>query len=184
MRNRAASDYSEASARLCRWGQVRAALQRVPCSGGGLANKLPIRRDSLCHNFEEPPDDKPINEAFAESLIGRVRTMDIRDSDGLEPAESELLRGDPTLAGLLAQFLERLPDRLGALEQALHAADFESLRQAAHQLKGSGGGYGFPQITKLAAAVERHARCEALDECADALANLRRICEQVIAESD
>ena len=36
----------------------------------------------------------------------------------------------------------------------LAAGDFESLRLGGHSLKGSGGGYGFTQLTTIGAAIE------------------------------
>ncbi len=66
------------------------------------------------------------------------------------------------------------------MEEAVRASDFEALRRTAHQLKGSGGGYGYPILTQKAAILERHAGAAALDECLDALDELKVICDRVV----
>ena len=61
---------------------------------------------------------------------------------------------DPDLGELVEMFVEEMPDRIAALQQAFDCGDVKGLRRLAHQLKGSAGSYGFDQLTPLAAAVE------------------------------
>lgn len=65
---------------------------------------------------------------------------------------------DNDLAEIVAMFVDELPDRLEVLREALQAGDREKLGRAAHQLKGSAGSYGFPQITPFAARLEYASR--------------------------
>ena len=65
---------------------------------------------------------------------------------------------DNDLADIVAMFVDELPDRVEALREALRSGDRELLGRAAHQLKGSAGSYGFPQITPFAARLEYGAR--------------------------
>ena len=65
---------------------------------------------------------------------------------------------DTDLAEIVAMFVDELPDRVEALREALRSGDREQLGRAAHQLKGSAGSYGFPQITPFAARLEYGAR--------------------------
>ena len=74
----------------------------------------------------------------------------------LPPMVSELA-GDAELADILEIFVAELPKRIRAVEEALNAADFATVGQMAHQLKGSAGGYGFPVISEVAGILERHA---------------------------
>jgi len=61
---------------------------------------------------------------------------------------------DPDMRDLVREFACGLPGRAAALEE-LHATRMHAeLQRLAHQLKGAGGGYGFPLITELAAALE------------------------------
>ena len=74
-----------------------------------------------------------------------------------DPLESDLA-GDPELCELIQEFVAGLPAQVAAMEVALLRSDLETLRQGAHRLKGSAGGYGFGPIGELAAAVEAAVR--------------------------
>jgi len=71
------------------------------------------------------------------------------------------LAHDPDLKDLLDQFIANLPGKLTRLTDLLARNDLEELRRLVHQLKGAGGGYGFPQITEKAAAIEAQIRASA-----------------------
>lgn len=73
------------------------------------------------------------------------------------PLVSELA-DDPDMLELLELFLGELPDRMSALAEALDAQDTETVTRLAHQLKGAGGGYGYPKITDDAKRLECAAR--------------------------
>jgi len=56
-----------------------------------------------------------------------------------------------SLDELVAIFLAGFPSKVRELETALAASDTKQLDTLLHQLKGSAGGYGFIEITDLAA---------------------------------
>ncbi|MCH8967117.1 MAG: Hpt domain-containing protein [Planctomycetes bacterium] len=101
-----------------------------------------------------------------------------------EPIGSELVQEDASFADIVVQFVEGLDNRLAKMQDAIEKSDFEALRGAAHQLKGSGGGYGYPILTELAAELERFAQSEVLDDCKTALDELKNTCSCVVVESD
>ena len=65
---------------------------------------------------------------------------------------------DPDMLELIEMFVDDLPDRVEALRSAVLQEDFEAMACVAHQLKGAGGGYGFPAITENSAKVESLAK--------------------------
>lgn len=71
----------------------------------------------------------------------------------VSPVRSEMA-DDPDFAELLEMFVEGIVEKKENLLSASRAGDFETIRKTAHQLKGSGGGYGFPGITEHALALE------------------------------
>lgn len=95
---------------------------------------------------------------------------------------SDLIHEDASFAELVTQFVAGLSERVTRMEEAIQMADFNALQVAAHQLKGSGGGYGYPILTEHAAQLERHARNHALDRCVEAIEELKDICERVVVE--
>jgi signal transduction histidine kinase/CheY-like chemotaxis protein len=66
--------------------------------------------------------------------------------------------GDPEMERLLEAFVAALPRRTAVMEQCLAAGDLDGLLVAAHQLKGTAGGYGFPRLSEAAAALEAAVR--------------------------
>ena len=71
----------------------------------------------------------------------------------MEPIRSEY-ESDPDMLELVQEFAGELPDRAATLERLLAESQLEELQRLAHQLKGAGGGYGFPRITEVAASLE------------------------------
>ena len=79
-----------------------------------------------------------------------------------------------------AAFARELPARVTKLEALLNTRAFADLQTLAHQLKGAGGGYGFAQITEVAARLEQAlksgaAEPEIKDRAADLCAPLRAV---------
>ena len=64
------------------------------------------------------------------------------------------------------------------------AAHFEALRVAAHQLKGSGGGYGYPSLTERAGVLEQHAKRQSVDDCLASFEELKELCSRVVVNAE
>jgi HPt (histidine-containing phosphotransfer) domain-containing protein len=97
---------------------------------------------------------------------------------------SQLVRENPSLTGIVLEFVEGLKPRLVRMEDALRAFDFETLRIAAHQLKGSGGGFGYPLLSQKAARLEHGAKTRMLNDCLEALEELRDLCKRVVVDTN
>jgi len=99
------------------------------------------------------------------------------------PISSELATNDPMFVEAVQEFVDYLPRRLRIMERALRAADFDTLREAAHQLNGSGGACGYPILTEKARMLEQCAIDRATDECFDAYKELQEICTRIVVTS-
>ena len=95
---------------------------------------------------------------------------------------SDLVREDAAFADIVTSFVEGLDERLTKMESAINESDYDALRVAAHQLKGSGGGYGYPALTERASQIERFAQQQALSQCKVALGELQELCARVVVE--
>jgi len=105
-------------------------------------------------------------------------------SPSVAPAEPyfSTLAQDPETAELVDQFVGELPDRLAAILQSAEACDWPNVSRLAHQLKGAGGSYGFPQLGSAAGELERVARGRSSAvEVAAALEQLVSICTRARA---
>jgi len=80
---------------------------------------------------------------------------------------------DPELDELRREFLAEAAEKVREIETALESASIDRVTYLAHQLKGSGGSYGFKQISSVAAELEKTAEKAGdeakLRECAGSL---------------
>lgn len=91
---------------------------------------------------------------------------------------------DPDMTELLELFVQEIPDRLAVLEQHLEQGNWSELARFAHQLKGAGGSYGFPQLTPFAARLEQLAKQSApVEQLEAALGELVAVAEQLRARA-
>jgi PAS domain S-box-containing protein len=99
---------------------------------------------------------KPIDRARFSATVARYLGADnrVRHEVDESPIVSSLLAEEPELADLVAGFIARLPGLIEELAGAHDARDWAALKAKAHDLKAVGGGYGFPQVTEVAAKIE------------------------------
>ena len=112
--------------------------------------------------------------AAAETTAAAARAPDGAPASPLRSAVDD----DPVVQEYLPEFVAQLPAQVSAMEALLAENDLETLARHVHQLKGSGGLYGFPQITQAAAEAERRVKenepLEAVRQGVDALVRLVR----------
>ncbi len=82
---------------------------------------------------------------------------------------------DARMAQLRARFRSRAADDRERILAALGDDDLVEVRRLAHGLSGSGGVFGFPEVSEDAAAVE-----DAVDEAKPA-GEIRALCDQLLA---
>jgi HPt (histidine-containing phosphotransfer) domain-containing protein len=85
------------------------------------------------------------------------------------PTEDEMLRE------IVSEFVESIPARLEAMEEALAAEDYEELKRIVHGLKGSGGTAGFACLSEVSAELEVFALEKRGDQAAALLGELREM---------
>lgn len=62
---------------------------------------------------------------------------------------------DPDMQDLVLEYINKMELRVEKMTAAYEQGEREQLIRLAHQLKGSGGGYGFPILTTLAGELEK-----------------------------
>jgi HPt (histidine-containing phosphotransfer) domain-containing protein len=85
--------------------------------------------------------------------------------------------GVPQVARVLADYVASLPPQVARMADALAHGDRDVLRRLAHQLHGTGGSYGFPQVTALATDAESAIRQS--EKASKIAADVRRLIEMV-----
>ena len=86
---------------------------------------------------------------------------------------------DPDLRDLIPGYLKNRQKDITTIKNALKAADFGKIRVLGHSMKGSGGGYGFMQVSKIGAAVEIAAKNKDPDSIKNHLAELSDFLKRV-----
>jgi PAS domain S-box-containing protein len=94
---------------------------------------------------------KPIRR---DELLQAIRTH----SRAPAPGESIEIRVDPRLRGLVPWFKQVQRANAVTILEALDRPDFEKIRTLGHNMKGSGGAYGFQRVTEIGGAIEAAAQ--------------------------
>lgn len=81
-------------------------------------------------------------------------------AEGLHDGEPVLSRyaQDRLIGPLLVEFVKDLAPQVDALASATASADLAELGRLSHKLKGEAATYGYPELARLASAVEELAR--------------------------
>ncbi len=101
-------------------------------------------------------------------------------------AEKILVHVDKDLEALIPEFLENRRADVDAIGSAAGAEDYETVRVLGHSMKGSGGGYGFDELTEIGAGLEQAAKAKdgaairaGLDKLVDYLARVEVVYEEL-----
>jgi len=101
---------------------------------------------------------KPISKARLLAALERYVPNQAPADPAPEPQEAPSAVSPAALDDDALQYLARRRSEIQSLRALLAALDFEKIRIAGHNMKGSGGGYGFPRLTELGAAIESAAK--------------------------
>ena len=123
---------------------------------------------------------KPVNRVELIRTIMRHCGKAATAQEDVAAIESEFT-DDSDLSGLIDQFVCGLSEKVQNMQAALANGDFEGLGRLAHQLKGVGGGYGYPKLTDLAKTLEDAAKSEDREAAGLALGPLARYCQGIVA---
>ncbi len=86
---------------------------------------------------------------------------------------------DSDLKELIPGFLENRRQDARALVESVEQKDFEIIRVLGHDMKGSGGGYGFDAITDIGRSLEQAAKDENATEILNRAEELATYLERV-----
>ena len=79
---------------------------------------------------------------------------------------------DGELKEIIPWYLDNRKKDIEQITQSLEKEDYETIHRLGHSMKGSGGGYGFDQITMLGKAIEQAAKEK---NASDVIANIKML---------
>lgn len=97
---------------------------------------------------------KPIDRNDLYSILNQYLEPAKKQESNSKLLTSNLLHDEPELIDLINKFMKRLPVMQDAINQAHSEGKEEELSGLIHQMKGVGGGYGYPMLTELCARME------------------------------
>jgi CheY-like chemotaxis protein/HPt (histidine-containing phosphotransfer) domain-containing protein len=110
--------------------------------------------DAGCDEFCAKPIDFEQFFAAIDRCLGKLRTPTPAPLPSPKPAERVEVK-DESFAQLVELFVRELGEDVEALRKLFASGQLEELKRLAHQLKGSCGSYGFPELSRHAAELER-----------------------------
>lgn len=105
--------------------------------------------------------------------------------DGRSPPTSvaerpeDVARVPSDLEDLVPKYLERLKEDLARAKTALRAPDLPSIQTFGHKSAGSGGSYGFAEVSRLGREIERLAKAQQVLELSKVLDDLEAHLQRV-----
>ncbi len=76
---------------------------------------------------------------------------------------------DIDLEDLIPEYLDNRREDIAAIRGYLDTGDLNEIQRLGHSMKGSGGGYGFGQITEIGSAIEEAAIASSIPEIQEAV---------------
>ena len=116
--------------------------------------------DAGCTEYLTKPIDRRELLASCRRFLEQ-RIANAQAADNQPDTLRSTLAGDPRIARVLAGFVSRLPQRVKQLADCITNDDVAGLKEAVHNLKGAGAGYGFESLSESAARVEHALRTNA-----------------------
>lgn len=126
---------------------------------------------------------KYMNSPLPAQSSERLASSDEQASYRSAPVQSQLVN-DPDLMKIVASFIDQLPEILTEMSRTLRQGDFDELAGLAHNLKGSSGLAGYPDLACEAAKIQQIAKDHQADQLADILQDIVELCRMVGADID
>jgi hypothetical protein len=107
---------------------------------------------------------KSLDAGCTEHLTKPIKKATLLDAISRHIGGKIRVTPSPGIEGLVPNYLANVRRDMKAILAGVDSKDCKIARRLGHQLKGSGAGYGFPEITRAGAAVERAATADNGDE--------------------
>ena len=79
-------------------------------------------------------------------------------------SEENVVYVDEDLEDLIPGFIENRHKDTEKIKGFLNSEDWQEIQRLGHSMKGSGGGYGFHEVTRIGQGIEEAAKTQSKDE--------------------
>ena len=98
------------------------------------------------------------------------------------PSEKITVTLDKDLEDLIPGFLQRRREDVDSLRASLAAGEMDKVRITGHSMKGTGGGYGFDDLTRIGGDLEKAAAAADGDRITQLIGELEAYLDNVVVE--
>jgi PAS domain S-box-containing protein len=132
-----------------------AAIPIIALTANALPQDVELSAGAGCNHHLSKPVSKHKLLSAIEEFGQTIASVDAPEAASPQSIGIEMPDGlEEIVPGYLAARREELPEMIALLA----ASAFERLAVRSHNIKGSGGSYGFPELTRLGAAMEHSAK--------------------------
>jgi hypothetical protein len=96
-----------------------------------------------------------------------------------DPVFSTLLAESPELWEVVEEFVRSLPERITAMQDALHEGAIERLRTCADQLRSAGMDYGYDQLSRRSAEMEQALHGGEIDRISQKITEITSLVDRI-----
>lgn len=145
----------------------------------GVTNCL----EAGCDTFLSKPIDLDAFWSVLNTYLGDTnRLTGVEENSKLKPIISTLSsEADGAFDELIEEFVESLPETLTSIRHAYAQKAWQKFNDEIHTLKGTGGNYGFEQITTICRDIETHIKHGEIDDIPQKLDELDKLYARIIA---
>ena len=133
-------------------------------------------REAGMNDFVAKPIDR--NKFYAILRTYLAPGKELREPDN-SPIVSSLLEEEPDIADLLQGFIDRLPEIVLEIRNALEQGNKEELAKQIHDLKGVSGNYGYNVLFELCQKMEFEIHADQLASLSEMLVRVEKIIERI-----
>ena len=130
---------------------------------------------------------KPVSKNALISLIGEI-TPGVDSTAAEKPPEDDTairVTIDPDLSDLIPGYIDHRKEDVVKLHEFLKTREYREIERCGHSMKGSGGGYGFDEITRIGAFIEKAGKARNAGRIEEGIEKLEHYLEHlVIVEED
>jgi len=128
---------------------------------------------------------KPIKqEVLLQAIKERSIVAPPSSKEGSSPMDTILVRAEPKFADRIPAYLQNCRQNGVAMLDALDRVDFETVKFLGHQMRGSGGAFGFQAITDIGAELQQAAESADADASRKWVGELSNYLDRVETVSD
>jgi signal transduction histidine kinase/CheY-like chemotaxis protein/CHASE3 domain sensor protein/HPt (histidine-containing phosphotransfer) domain-containing protein len=127
----------------------------------------------------EPTADTPLDVIENEVLEHQEHQIPVQQTGPADVITSNLPTDRPEYRRIVENFVDKLQDKLGAMQVAFDAADLDELAELAHWLKGAGGTIGFDCFTEPARNLEQLAKRRQPEQIGDSIRVLNNLAGRI-----